>query len=312
MNSTGDTKTNQHEAEVLEIDIPRQYPRTPGLKLLAIEAKADHISILPDTIIPNQDPLENKEDGSQKQLIMDKEPMKTQHFERIGKTLIFFLFLTIIIICRHMILQVKVSCIEDKILNLLQFANDFINKEGNENYRILFQATCSLLVDLSFILTFGYWVLHGKTCRLPISLAFFYLVRALVQSLWESPFPPGYYWYSPGFPSLVVPYGRGSDFFFSGHTGFMTICAEEWHRLGRSRMRNLILCFTVYTMLILMMYRIHYSIDLFVGLFFADWCFWKVDAIRGKLDTWWVNIFINIKIYSRKLRTKYTRRTSNQ
>ncbi len=30
-------------------------------------------------------------------------------------------------------------------------------------------------------------------------------------------FPEGFYWDTPGFPSLVVPYGRTSDFFFSGN-----------------------------------------------------------------------------------------------
>ena len=29
-------------------------------------------------------------------------------------------------------------------------------------------------------------------------------------------YPDGYFWEHPGFPSIVVPYGRSSDFFFSG------------------------------------------------------------------------------------------------
>ena len=29
-------------------------------------------------------------------------------------------------------------------------------------------------------------------------------------------YPEGFYWEYPGFPSFVVPYGRTSDFFFSG------------------------------------------------------------------------------------------------
>lgn len=29
-------------------------------------------------------------------------------------------------------------------------------------------------------------------------------------------YPPGFYWEPPGFPSLAVPYGKTSDFFFSG------------------------------------------------------------------------------------------------
>ena len=49
-------------------------------------------------------------------------------------------------------------------------------------------------------------------------------------------FPQGYFWDYPGFPSLVIPYGRTSDFFFSGHTGFLTICCLEWYHLGYRRL----------------------------------------------------------------------------
>lgn len=29
-------------------------------------------------------------------------------------------------------------------------------------------------------------------------------------------YPQGFYWEPPGFPSFAVPYGKTSDFFFSG------------------------------------------------------------------------------------------------
>jgi len=30
-------------------------------------------------------------------------------------------------------------------------------------------------------------------------------------------YPEGFYWEAPGFPSFAVPYGKTSDFFFSGN-----------------------------------------------------------------------------------------------
>ena len=48
----------------------------------------------------------------------------------------------------------------------------------------------------------------------------FYLVRAVLQSVETSPFPDGFYWENPGFPSLLNMYGKQSDFFYSGHIGF--------------------------------------------------------------------------------------------
>jgi len=108
-----------------------------------------------------------------------------------------------------------------------------------------------------------------------------------VQKIWVSPFPQGYYWEAPFLPSLVVPYGRGSDFFFSGHSGFLVICASEWHRIKMPKMRNFAICVAIYTIFILLTYRIHYSIDIFTGVIFAEWCFGKVDLHHDKI----VNFF---------------------
>jgi len=43
-----------------------------------------------------------------------------------------------------------------------------------------------------------------------------------------------------------------------------------------------------YTMLILLVYRIHYSIDIFTAVIFAEWCFTKVDLHKESLDYYWV------------------------
>jgi hypothetical protein len=98
------------------------------------------------------------------------------------------------------------------------------------------------------------------------------------------PFPKYWWWMDPGFPSLVVPYGRGSDFFFSGHAGFLVVCANEWNTLGNKRLRNFVLCVLAYTVFILLTYRVHYSIDIFGGIFFADWCYTKVSMNKDLID----------------------------
>jgi len=205
--------------------------------------------------------------------------------ERIGKLLIFLMIITCLLLGKNLTFSSKILCVGDKVLDLLQFANEFINTPGKEMYRDFFQGLCSFSVDLTFLATFGYWAIFGSNARLPISLGLFYAVRALIQTIWYSPFPEGFYWNSPGFPSLVVPYGRGSDFFFSGHSGFLLICLEEWHRIGKTRMRNIVFIPLVYTILILLVYRIHYSIDVLVGLVFSDMCFWWVDQHVNKIDS---------------------------
>jgi len=207
--------------------------------------------------------------------------------KRAGRLTIFLAVIAALIIGRFSVPDNEVSCVEDKFIGALEFANTFINTPGNEHFRNFFQLFCSLLIDIIFIITFGYWVLHGKSGRLPISLGIFYITRALVQKVWFSPFPQGFYWDSPGIPSLVVPYGRGSDFFFSGHSGFLIICASEWHKLKMPKIRNFVIGTAIYTILILLIYRIHYSIDIFTGVIFAEWCFTKVDSHKDTLDNYW-------------------------
>jgi hypothetical protein len=200
------------------------------------------------------------------------------------RTIILALVIAVLFIGRFSVPDNEPSCVQDKILNALESANKFINAPGNEHFRNAFQFICSFMVDIVFVITFGYWVVRARSVRLPLSLALFYIVRAGIQSIWMSPFPEGYYWYSPGIPSFVVPYGRGSDFFFSGHSGFLIICACEWNKLGFKKVRNFVLGVTAYTIMILFIYRIHYTIDVFTGVFFAEWCFGKVDLVKEKIE----------------------------
>jgi len=215
--------------------------------------------------------------------------------KRNWRAAMLLLTITILIAGRFSVPDNEVKGIEDKIMTALQFANDFINTLGNQYYRAGFQILCSLMVDTTFIITFGYWVIKGTSGRLPVTMLIFYGTRAIVQSFWFSPFPQGFYWESPGLPSLVVPYGRGSDFFFSGHTGFLVICACEWHKLKMPKIRNFTITALIYTILILLTFRIHYSIDVFVGLFFGEWCFGKVDQHKDSIDSFWANRVRNLK-----------------
>jgi hypothetical protein len=215
--------------------------------------------------------------------------------KRAGRLAIFVTIVAVLFAGRFSVPDNEVACVQDKVMEALGFANKFINTPGNETFRDFFLFFCSLMLDITFILTLGYWVLHGKSGRLPVTLAVFYGTRAIVQGLWTSPFPEGNYWYSPGIPSLVVPYGRQSDFFFSGHTGFLVICASEWHKLKMPKLRNFVICTAIYTILILLIYRTHYSIDVFTGLIFAEWCYCKADNHKEIIDKYWVHYITKLK-----------------
>jgi len=221
--------------------------------------------------------------------------------KRSARLAIFLAGIAFLIIGRFSVPDVIIPCIEDKIHEALQFANEFINKPGHEIFRSAFQALCSALVDITFIITFGFWVLKGKSGRLPITLGLFYITRALVQKVVFLPYPQGWYWSDPGFPSLVVPYGRGSDFFFSGHSGFMVICASEWHALKNVKnnkiVRNFVIGAGIYTVLTLLVYRIHYFMDVFTGLLFAEWIFCKVDNYKDTFDGYFATVMYKLRSF---------------
>jgi len=281
---------------------------------MVFSKKTAQIEMPPLTIIPDTKSedcsMSPQAKGSTDIIIpIEKSPSKEQNEEttqsqgsnlsprtrKIGRFLVFLVAIAFLLIGRMSVPNNEVQCVVDKVLNALNFANDFINTPGNETFRNVFQALCSFSVDLTFIITFGYWVLRGNSGRLPITLAMFYITRALIQKIWFSPFPHGFYWDSPGIPSLVVPYGRGSDFFFSGHSGFMVICALEWNKIGKTKIRNFVILAGIYTVLTLLVYQIHYSIDIFTGVFFADWCFNKVEAKRELIDALWTKITGKLK-----------------
>jgi len=202
---------------------------------------------------------------------------------------IFVFCLSFLIVGRTSVPDNEPACIVDNVQGLLDDVNYFILH--NTGWRDALQIICSLFMDVLFLSTAGYWVLFGKTSRLILTILLFYGVRTVVQKMWFSPFPPGFWWYDPGFPSLVVPYGRGSDFFFSGHIGFVVICGTEWARAKNWAMVVFAWVGGIYTAFILLSYQVHYSIDIFTGLVFAHWCYMMVDSYKDIFDKFFKRVY---------------------
>lgn len=136
---------------------------------LAVDnGEANHIAISMKNETSKAECFEKSED--------ENKPEKSCFSERVkrsGRLAIFFACIAFLIIGRYSVPDNEIKCIEDKLINGLQFANSFINANGNQYYRDLFQILCSLLVDTTFIITFGYWMLRGTSGRLPMTLAVF-------------------------------------------------------------------------------------------------------------------------------------------
>jgi len=211
------------------------------------------------------------------------------------KLCVFLVCLTFLFIGRYSVPSNDIPHIKDIPMNWFDSFNAFI--EENHAWRNAFQIICSLFMDIMFIGTGAYWILRGNSSRLVVATLAFYIVRAIVQGLFWLPFPhKGYYWWDdPGFPSFVVPYGKGSDFFFSGHIGFVTICATEWKRAGRKVLFWILTIGGIYTAIILLAYHVHYSIDLFTGAFFAHWMYTQVDDNKEAIDSFVISLYYNGK-----------------
>ncbi len=217
----------------------------------------------------------------------DREPINKR---RKVKFCVFAICLGLLVIGRFSVPSNIIEHVRDIPMEWLDSFNKFV--EENYTWRITFQIICSLFMDIMFIGTGIFWIIRGNSSRLVVSTLAFYIVRAIIQALFWLPFPQGFYWWDdPGFPSAVVPYGRGSDFFFSGHIGFVTLCASEWKKNGYNKVAWGIVVGGVYTAFILLAYHVHYTIDLFTGIFFAHWMFRTVDDHKEKIDNCLISLY---------------------
>lgn len=200
---------------------------------------------------------------------------------------VFGMFAVGAIIGKFLVPKNEDPVIVDSIQNLFSGWNTWLLQEENVTYRSVIQMLSSALMDLTFVLTMLGWVVQQKSGnRFAVSFVAFYALRALVQMVWHTPFPAeGYWWERPFIPSLVVSYGRESDFFFSGHTGFLVLCLCEWNAKKNRLMTfstGLVLAFVIPVLLI---FKIHYTIDIFAGAIVAHWIFLLVDRNQKKVES---------------------------
>jgi hypothetical protein len=143
------------------------------------------------------------------------------------------------------------------------------------SYLTVHHAACNALliassgiIDLLGVFLLASWI-FGKTVRPFLGLVILLGLRQLMQAIVALPSPPNTLWHNPGFPSLLVTYGVGNDYFFSGHTAMAVLGATELIRIGKrwlSAIAVLIIVFEIATVLVL---RAHYTMDVFTGLIAA-------------------------------------------
>jgi len=216
-----------------------------------------------------------------------KEPVVRQHqWIRFG---IFLFCLTFIFLGRAALPDHPVPTIVDRAMESLEFINFYVMDRPRLRDAMLIG--CTFFMDVMFFATGIYWILYGNSSRIIVSILFFYATRAAVQQMFYCPYPKHYFWDDPGFPTLVVPYGRSSDFFFSGHVGFVTLCTSEWIKHKQYLVASILALGGLYTVFILLVYQAHYSIDIFTGMVVGSWIFLLVDKFKEDFDAFFIMIY---------------------
>ena len=137
----------------------------------------------------------------------------------------------------------------------------------------------SICIDLVGLALIGSAV-FGPTFAPFLAILIVFALRQVCQSLCTLPPPPGIIWRNPGFPALLVTYDVGNDFFFSGHTALAVLGAIEAAQFGPTWLAVLAAVIALGEMLIVLVLRAHYTLDVVAGAFAA---FLAAD-VAGKLS----------------------------
>jgi membrane-associated phospholipid phosphatase len=126
-------------------------------------------------------------------------------------------------------------------------------------------ANATLIISSLFIDAFGIFLIgagiFGPTLRPFVALLILFSFRQTCQALCALPEPKDMIWRYPGFPSLLVTYGTGNDFFISGHTAVAVLGAIELARMGPLWLAIIagVVAFLEATTVIVL--RAHYTMD---------------------------------------------------
>jgi len=161
-------------------------------------------------------------------------------------------------------------CYYDVVLEWFRPYNDYFR--GSKVFCSFMLIMGSVLIDIVFIVTYFGWALYAVDWRFSVTTMFFYGTRGLIQEIMRFTVPDRVYFPNPGFPSIVVTYIQGSDFFFSGHCGFPIIGMLEFIWMKRYYWAAYF-GFVSFVEMILMAFltREHYTIDMIVGIVFAHY-----------------------------------------
>jgi PAP2 superfamily C-terminal len=112
-----------------------------------------------------------------------------------------------------------------------------------------------------------------------IGILIVFSLRQISQLCCTLPPPPGIIWRDPGFPTALVTYSVGNDFFFSGHTALAVLAAIEVCQFGPWLLGAIAVLIALGEALIVLVLRAHYTMDVIAGAAAA----WFAADMAGRL-----------------------------
>ena len=213
----------------------------------------------------------------------------------VAKIVLLFIFMIINFLHSRKFRSTRepVECLRDYGYEWTEALNKRMIEDSK--FRKTLQISSSSVVDFADVSVLVYYYRRGLNIRFPVQLILFYAVRGVIQGNFLFRQPEGGIWPFPGIPSLTVPYGIISDYYFSGHCGFVTLMSLEIWKLG-GRVIPIFLGISVFYLgFVLVVARIHYSIDIPIGILFAIFCHFMVDKYLRYIE------YVSRKMFNRRL-----------
>lgn len=143
----------------------------------------------------------------------------------------------------------------------------------------------SALIDGLGIFLLLRWLI-GPSVRPFLGLVLLLGLRQMMQAICALPAPPNMIWHYPGFPSLLVTYNVGNDFFFSGHTAIAVFGGIELARIGKRSLTAVAVAIVLFEVAAVLVLRAHYTMDVFTGLLAALCVARFCTVVSPRIDAW--------------------------
>lgn len=158
----------------------------------------------------------------------------------------------------------------------------FATHDKEADRALIISSLCIDILGISLIAI----AVFGQSFAPFIGIIIVFSLRQISQLCCTLPPPPGIIWRDPGFPTVLVTYNVGNDFFFSGHTALAVLGAIEICQLGPWWLGVIAVLVALGEALIVLVLRAHYTMDVIAGAFAAWFAADMAARLAPFVDGW--------------------------